>query len=166
MPLQDKRATMGENTTMMINGTPVNDPETGKVIYSTWGGLNDAMRNTVNTIGLAATENTFGTLGGTSSIITRASQFSPGTRITYSAANRNYRHRAMFIHSTGLKDDAWALTISGSRRWAQEGYIENFYEDTPTSFRWKGSLAIIFRVHCFGSPCAAAGGIAVQEAYD
>lgn len=160
----------GENTTMMINGTPVNDPETGKVIYSTWGGLNDAMRNTVNTIGLAATENTFGTLGGTSSIVTRASQFSPGTRITYSAANRNYRHRAMFLHSTGLKDDAWALTISGSRRWAQEGYVEGtFYEAYAyfISLERKFSNNHSFGFTVFGSPMRSGrSGIAVQEAYD
>src|SRR5690554_5552261 len=30
-----------ENSSVLINGVPVNDPETGRAYYSTWGGLND-----------------------------------------------------------------------------------------------------------------------------
>lgn len=159
-----------ENSTVLINGIPVNDPETGRAFYSTWGGLNDAMRNTVNTIGLGASEFTFGGVGGTNNIVARASQYRPNTQVTYSAANRSYRHRTMFTHSTGMVDDKWAMTISGSRRWAQEGYVEGTFYDAFAYFfsaerKFNENHSFGFTV--FGSPMKSGrSGIAVQEAYD
>lgn len=159
-----------ENSTVLINGVPVNDPETGRAFYSTWGGLNDAMRNTVNTIGLGASEYTFGGVGGTNNIVARASQYRPNTQITYSAANRSYRHRTMFTHSTGMVDDKWAMTISGSRRWAQEGYVEGTFYDAFAYFfsaERKFNENHSFGFTIFGSPMKSGrSGIAVQEAYD
>ena len=159
-----------ENSTVLINGIQVNDPETGRAFYSTWGGLNDAMRNTVNTIGLAPSEVGFGGFGGTNNIIVRASQNRPDTRITYSAANRSYRHRTMFTHSTGMVDDTWAMTISGSRRWAQEGYVEGTFYDAYAYFfsaERKINQSNSFGFTVLGSPMRSGrSGIAVQEAYD
>ena len=34
-----------ENNSVLINGTDVSDPENGRVSFTDWGGLNDAMRN-------------------------------------------------------------------------------------------------------------------------
>lgn len=159
-----------ENSSVLINGVPVNDPETGRAFYSTWGGLNDAMRNTVNTIGLAPTEFGFGGFGGTNNIVVRASQNRPDTRLTYSAANRSYKHRTMFTHSTGMVDDTWAMTISGSRRWAQEGYVEGTFYDAFAYFfsaERKINQSNSFAFTVFGSPMRSGrSGIAVQEAYD
>jgi hypothetical protein len=159
-----------ENSTVLINGVQVNDPETGRAYYSTWGGLNDAMRNTVNTIGLNASESAFGAVGGTNNIITRATQFRPDTRITYSAANRSYKNRIMFIHSTGLVEDKWALTISGSRRWAQEGFVDGTFYDAFSYFistERKFSKNHSFGFTVFGAPMRSGrSGISVQEAYD
>ncbi|PKP38948.1 MAG: hypothetical protein CVT98_04055 [Bacteroidetes bacterium HGW-Bacteroidetes-15] len=159
-----------ENSTVLINGVPVNDPETGRAFYSTWGGLNDAMRNTVNTIGLGASEVTFGGVGGTNNIMVRASQYRPNTQVTYSAANRSYRHRTMFTHATGMVDDKWAMTISGSRRWAQEGYVDGTFYDAFAYFfsaERKLNQNHSFGFTIFGSPMKSGrSGIAVQEAYD
>ena len=159
-----------ENSTVLINGVPVNDPETGRVFYSTWGGLNDAMRNTVNTIGLAPSEVAFGGFGGTNNIQIRPSQNGMDTRITYSAANRNYRNRLMFTHSTGMVDDSWAMTISGSRRWAQQGYVDGTFYDAYAYFvalERKFNESNSFTFTAFGAPSKSArSGIAVQEVYD
>jgi hypothetical protein len=38
--------------------------------------------------------------------------------------NTNYSWRSMVTHNSGLMDNGWAYSISGSRRWAQEGYFE------------------------------------------
>ena len=35
----------------------------------------------------------------------------------------------MFTHSTGLSKKGWAFTFSGSRRWANEGYVPGTYYD-------------------------------------
>lgn len=159
-----------ENSTVMINGVVMNDPETGRAFYSNWGGLNDAMRFTVNTIGLGAAENIFGTIGGTTNITTRSSQYRPETRITYSSANRSYRNRLMFIHSTGMKEDKWSMTIAGSKRWAQEGYVEGTFYDAYAYFfaaERKFNENHSFNFTLFGSPSKSGrSGIAVQEAYD
>jgi hypothetical protein len=159
-----------ENSTVLINGIPVNDPETGRTFFSTWGGLNDVMRNTINTIGLGASEVAFGGFGGTNNIELRASKYRPDTRISYSSANRSYRHRTMFTHSTGLVDDKWAMTISGSKRWANEGYVEGTFYDAYAYFfsaerKFNANHSFGFTV--FGAPMKSArSGIAVQEAYD
>lgn len=159
-----------ENSSVLINGVIVNDPETGRAFYSSWGGLNDAMRNTVNTIGLAPSEYIFGGVAGTNNFVIRPSDNRADTRITYSAANRSYRNRAMFTHSTGLVDNSWALTISGSRRWAQEGYVKGTFYDAYAYFvalekKYDEKNSFVFTA--FGSPSKSArSGIAVQEAYD
>ena len=38
--------------------------------------------------------------------------------------NTNYSWRSMFTQNSGLMENGWAYSISGSRRWAQEGYFE------------------------------------------
>ena len=161
-----------ENTTVMINGIPVNDPETGRAFYSNWGGLNDATRMTVAHEGIGASRENFGGIGGATNIITRASQYSPNTRVTFSNSNRSYAHRAMFTHSTGMQENGWALTLSGSRRIAQEGqgYVEGTFYDAWGYFlsaerkiNNQHSLGLI----AFGAPSETGRpGVATQEAYD
>lgn len=159
-----------ENTTVMINGIPVNDPETGRAFYSTWGGLNDATRMTVGHSGIGISRENFGGIGGATNITTRASQYSPNTRITYSNSNRSYTHRAMFTHSTGMQDNGWALTLSGSRRVAEEGYVEGTFYDAFGYFlsverklNNSHSLGLI----AFGAPSKTGRpGVSTQEAYD
>jgi hypothetical protein len=159
-----------ENTIVMINGIAVNDPETGRAFYSTWGGLNDATRMNVSYEGIGISKENFGGIGGATNIITRASQYSPGTRITYSNTNRSYAHRAMFTHSTGMQNNGWALTISGSRRMAQDGYVEGTFYDAYSYFlsaerklNARNSLAFT----ALGSPSVSGRpGVATQEVYD
>lgn len=109
---------------LYMNGVPVNDPESGFAAWSSWGGLNDVTRNRESKNGLAPAEFSFGGLGGASYINTRASQQRKGTRLSYASTNRTYTNRLMFTHSTGLMENGTAFTISGSRRWAEEGYVE------------------------------------------
>jgi hypothetical protein len=159
-----------ENTLVMINGIPVNDPETGRAFYSTWGGLNDATRMTVGHSGIGVAREHFGAIGGATNIVTRASQYSPTTRMTYSNANRSYVHRAMFTHATGMQDNGWALTISGSRRSAEEGYVKGTFYDAWAYFvsaerRLNDRHSIGFIG--FGAPSRTGRpGVATQEAYD
>jgi hypothetical protein len=123
-----------ENTTVSINGVPLNDMETGRPYWSSWGGLNDATRNKEITSGIAATNYGFGGIGGSTNMITRASSFSKGMKFTYSMTNRSYRNRLMFLGSTGMMENGWAFTASVSRRWAQEGYVEGTFYDAYSYF--------------------------------
>ena len=108
----------------MINGISMNKIYDGRPQWSNWGGLNDATRNQEFTLGSAPSDYTFGGILGTQEINTRASLYRKGTRISQSGTNTNYSWRSMFTHNSGLMENGWAYSISGSRRWAREGYFE------------------------------------------
>jgi len=159
-----------ENTSVLINGIPANDRETGRAYWSTWGGLNDATRNKEIESGISASNVSFGGAGGVTNIITRASSFRKQTKFTYSSTNRSYRNRLMFLYSTGMMKNGWAFTASGSRRWAQEGYVEGTFYDA-----WGYFLAVEKKINNqhsigfigFGSPNKRGrNGVSVQEALD
>jgi len=122
-----------ENSLIYFNNIPVNDQEDGFVFWNAWGGLNDVVRGRSSSIGLQATEYSFGGVGGAVSIDTRASSHRKQLRVSYAVSNRTYRHRIMATYSTGMKN-GWALTLSGSRRWAEEGYVPGTSYDAWSYF--------------------------------
>lgn len=153
-----------------IGNTPISDVETGRTTWALWGGLNDATRNKVSVNGLAPSDFSFGNLGGVTNIITRASQHRAQTKLTYSLTNRTYTNRLMFTHSTGMMDNNWAVTVSGSRRWGNGGYIEGTYYDA-----WAGFIGVERRLNeqhslaftAFVAPVRRGmQGGSTQEAYD
>jgi len=134
-PLRFKiRGYDADYTDVSINGIPMENLESDYVSWSNWGGLNNVTKNQVTTLGLTESDVSFGSVGGTSDIVMRASEYRKGTNITYSSLNKAYRNRAMATYSTGLMDNGWALTVSGSRRWAQEGYTEGTFYDAWSYF--------------------------------
>ncbi len=159
-----------ENMFVLINGVPVNNPETGRAIWSTWGGLNDVTRFMEIRPMLTASRVHFGGVGGFSHIETRASNFFKGTRASYGISNRMFRHRIMITHASGMDKKGWAYAFSFSRRWAQEGYVEGTFMDAyayffsvEKKFNDKHTLGLTV----FGAPnIQGRQGIAVQEAYD
>lgn len=157
-------------TPTYIGNSLINDSETGRTLWAIWGGLNDATRNNTFINGLETASNSFGSIGGISNIITRPSQQRVQTKITYSASNRSYTHRAMFIHSTGMMNNGWAVTASGSRRWGQEGYIGGTFYDA-----WAYYVGLERKINdehsleftAFSSPVRRGmQGGSVQEIYD
>ena len=159
-----------ENMTVMMNGIPVNDMETGRAYWSSWGGLNDATRNKEISIGISPSNYTFGGVGGTTNMITRASSFRKGVKLTYSSTNRSYRNRLMVTAATGMQDNGWAFTVSASRRWAQEGYVEGTFYDA-----WGYFLSAEKKINehhsigliGYGAPTLRGkNGVSVQEALD
>ena len=112
-----------ENTTVLINNIPLNELENGRVYWSQWGGLNDVLRNRQTDVGIAPMDYTFGGIGGAQTIDTRASTQWKQTRVSYMRANRSYNNRIMATHSTGMMSNGWAISVSGSRRWAEESYV-------------------------------------------
>jgi hypothetical protein len=121
-------------TQIMMNGIPFNDPETGWQPYGEFSGLNDVMRNRYSSVGLDATEFAMGDLGGATNIDTRASSQRKQLRASYSITNRIYRNRVMLTYNTGLLPGGWALSVSGSHRWAQEGYVPGTFYDGYSYF--------------------------------
>ncbi|MBX2979745.1 MAG: TonB-dependent receptor plug domain-containing protein [Flavobacteriales bacterium] len=158
------------NMLVSINGILVNDMESGWATWSMWAGLNDITRWMQVRTGVSASRLNFGGLGGYTDIHMRASEMRKGVRTSYASTNRAYRNRVMFTYNTGLRKDGWAFTISGSRRWAEEGYAEG------TSFNAYAYLVSAekrlndrhsFVFTGFGAPMIQGRqGLAIQEAYD
>ncbi len=113
-----------EYATTMLNGITMNKIYDGRPQWSNWGGLNDATRNQEFTTGSAPSDYTFGGILGTQEINTRASSYRKGTRVSFSSTNTNYSFRTMATHVSGMNKNGWAFVVSGSRRWADEGYFE------------------------------------------
>ena len=156
-------------TQILINGVDMANLETGNTYWSNWGGLNNVTRYKNTTVGLNASDVTFGNVGGSTDIQMQPSAFRSGSRITYSLANRSYRNRVMFTYSTGLLKNNWAFTISGSHRWANEGYVEGTFYDSWAYYvgieKKTNKHDIILNV--FASPTKRGKqGASVQEAYD
>ncbi len=159
-----------DNTLISLNGVLVNDFETWRTTWWKWGGLNDVTRNMTVRTGIQPSVYNFGGLGGFSEIDGRAGNFRKGTKVSYALSNRSYRHRLMATSSTGMMENNWAFTVSLSRRWADEGYVEGTFYDAYSYFlsaekriNDKHSFGFIG----FGAPNKSArNGMATQEAYD
>ena len=113
-----------QNGKVLLNGVPMNKFFDGRPQWNNWGGLNDATRNQQFTHGLQPSEYNFGGILGTTNIDTRPSGLRPGTRLSTSTSNRTYSGRLMATHTSGLQKNRLAYSISASRRWAEEGYVD------------------------------------------
>jgi hypothetical protein len=159
-----------ENTSVLMNGIPMNNIESGRVFWSVWGGLNDATRNKDIKTGITSSKLCFGGIGGVTDISIRASSYSKGMKLTYSSSNRSYKNRIMYTMSTGMMDNNWAVTFSGSRRWANEGYIKGTFYNAYSFFlslEKKLNDSHSFGLIGFTTPNERGKqGASTQEAYD
>ncbi|MGQ0738235.1 MAG: TonB-dependent receptor [Bacteroidota bacterium] len=112
-----------------MNGIPMENLDNGFTPFGLWGGLNDVLRNREISIGLRYNTFAFGDIGSNTNIDSRASKQRKQTSLSYAYSNRNYDHRIMLTHSTGMSKKGWAFTVSGSRRYAGEGYVPGTYYD-------------------------------------
>ncbi|NJL75251.1 MAG: TonB-dependent receptor [Saprospiraceae bacterium] len=159
-----------ENTTVLLNGIPTNDLEDGRVYWSAWGGLNDVTRYQEISLGLGAAFTSFGGVGGVTQIDTRASSQRKTLRFSYASSNRSYRNRLMATYNSGPLNGGWAVSLSGSRRWAEEGYAEGTFYDGWSYFASIDKLIgkkHLLNLTFLGAPIKRGKeGAAVQEIYD
>lgn len=155
--------------TTYINGVNFNGLERGGFNYSSLGGLNDAMRNQEELTAIEANPISFGNLGSTTNINTKASSYAAGTKTGVAFSNRSYKVRASVLHSTGLMPSGWAFTASAAMRYADEGILEGtFYKSAAyflsaeKVFNKKHSLSLV----TFGAPTMRGQSSAsTQEVY-
>ncbi len=159
----------GENTDVYMDNLPMNDLEDGRAYWNQWGGLNDVFRSRENTVGLDPVNFTFGGFGGSAGIQTTAANQRKQIRISYSASNRSYTHRLMGTYNTGLLPKGWAVSLSASRRWAKEGYVDGTSYDGWSYF---AAVEKVLKNHninltVFGAPIKRGKtSPTVQEAYN
>lgn len=110
------------NVAMLINGIPVNDMEWGGVYMSNWANLSDVASSIQTQRGLGATMISTPSIGGTINIVTRTIDVEKGGSLWYGMGNDGMNNIGMKF-STGLMKNGWAITVLGSRKWA-DGYIQ------------------------------------------
>jgi hypothetical protein len=164
------RGYSGENQTVMINGVPVNNMETGVASWSSWGGLNDVTRFMEVRNGVGSCRYNFGGVGGYSNIDTKASSFKKGSRVSYALTNRVFRQRLLASYSTGMLPNGFALTFAGSIRYSKEGYVDGTFFNAAAyyvSVDKKLNDKHLISFTGFGAPTVQGRqGPAVQEAYN
>lgn len=101
------------NIGVMINGVPVNDMESGKVYWSNWAGLSDVTRSQQVQRGLGASKVAIPSVGGTINILTNSTDAKKGGSFSYGIGNDGME-KEMLTLSSGLMDNGWAVTFSGS----------------------------------------------------
>ena len=122
------------NGTVLINGVPMNKFFDGRPQWNNWGGLNDVVRNQEFTNSLTLNPYTFGGILGNTNINTRPSGMRPGLRLSSSLSNRTYRGRLMATYNSGEKESGLAYSVSASRRWAKEGFVQGTLYDAYSFF--------------------------------
>ena len=119
---------------VLLNGVKMNKLFNGRPQWSNWGGLNDVLRNQIFTQNMNASTTTFGSLVGSTDMLTEASNYKKGVKISYAASNRSYKGRAMASYSSGLLKSGWAYTFSASKRFAKQGFREGTVYDANSFF--------------------------------
>jgi hypothetical protein len=109
---------------LLINGIEMNKIQNGRPQWSNWGGLNDVQRNRDFSMGMRVADINFGDIAGTTNINMRASSIRSGGSVSYAAANRSYRGRAMGSFSSGPTLSGWAYSLMISRRYGDRGFTE------------------------------------------
>ncbi|MFH0893216.1 MAG: TonB-dependent receptor [Bacteroidota bacterium] len=159
-----------ENNTVLMNGVILNDAESGRPVYSDWGGLNDATRFKEYSLGTQPAAYSFGNVGGVTNFTSRPSQQRKMNKLSYSLSNRSYDNRLTYTLNTGTMPNGWSFSFNGSHRWAMEGFTAGTWYDAWAWFAGaekqindKHSVSLV----TFGSPFKRAmSSAATQEAYD
>jgi outer membrane receptor protein involved in Fe transport len=115
------RGFSSENIAVMINGIPVNDMEWGGIYWSNWAGLSDVTRSMQTQRGLGASKISSPSVGGSINILTKTTDMKKGGSVFSGVGNDGYKKTAVTL-STGLMDNGYAITFSGSKT-EGDGYI-------------------------------------------
>tara|TARA_R110000796_G_scaffold250788_2_gene380549 strand:+ start:41272 stop:44001 length:2730 start_codon:yes stop_codon:yes gene_type:complete len=123
-----------QNSKVLINGIEMNKFYDGRPQWNNWGGLNDVTKNQQFTNGLSASEYSFGGVLGVTNLNTRPSEIRQGLRFSSSASNRTYGARVMATYTSAFENTGFAYSLSGSRRWAKQGYMNGTFYDAFSFF--------------------------------
>ncbi|MGL4332367.1 MAG: carboxypeptidase-like regulatory domain-containing protein [Bacteroidales bacterium] len=159
-----------EYSATYINGVSFNDGERGRFNYSMLGGMNSLFKQKDVINYSDASSFGFGAVGGSTNIMTNASQYAPGGSVSLAATNRAYVLRGMGTFSTGLMQNGWAFTGGLIYRWSKEGAWDGtFYNSwgyffgAEKVFNDRHSIALT----TFGAPTQRGQQSATtQEMYD
>lgn len=110
------------NVAVLINGVPMNDMEWGGIYWSNFAGLSGVTSSMQTQRGLGAAIISAPSIGGTINITTKGLDAKKGGSVWYGTGNDGLNDVGMNV-STGLMSNGWAITVLGSKKWAN-GYIQ------------------------------------------
>ncbi len=147
------RGFAASNVAVLINGVPINDMENGWVYWSNWAGLSDVTRTMQIQRGIGASKLAISSVGGTINILTKTTDMEKGGTVSYSMGNNGYT-KAGFTVSTGMYDNGWAVTVSGSHT-KGDGYVKGTNFDAYSYYfnaskRFSSNSQLSFNI--FGAP--------------
>ena len=152
-----------------INGTPMNDMESGQFRYSLVGGLNQQTRTVEFALPFESNNFAMTNMGGSNNYNFRAGSMAAGQRLTLSAANRNYTLRAMYTYASGFNSKGWAIAANLTYRLANRGYVEGTFYNALSYFfavqkQWKNGHSL--SLSTWGNPTErSTQGASTDEAY-
>lgn len=119
------------NTSILINGQPVNDMENGAVYWSNWQGLTDVASGIQIQRGIGASRLAVPSVGGTISIFTKASERTQGGSVAQVIGNDAYT-KTTATYSTGKNEKGWSSSFLLSK-WSGDGYV-NFTKGSGLTY--------------------------------
>ncbi|HWB63542.1 MAG TPA: carboxypeptidase-like regulatory domain-containing protein, partial [Chitinophagales bacterium] len=102
------------NVAYVVNGLPINDPETGAIYWSDFTGITDVARSIQVQRGLGASKIIVPSFGGTVNVITRTTDQEKGGFVSEGIGSYGYNKTSIMV-STGRTAGGWAATVQGSR---------------------------------------------------
>jgi hypothetical protein len=159
----------GDNFTTYMNGVETEDLTSGYSSYSLWSGLTDETRNRYTTLGLQSNPFSFGGIGSSTFIDTRASKQRQQTSISFTQTNSLVKSSFSVTYSTGMSKKGWAFSFSGDRRYSDEGYVPGTYYNGWGYFAGidkKIGKKQLLSLVVFGAPSESGGqGHATKESF-
>lgn len=123
-----------EEQMVWLNGIPMASSYDNKPDWSSWGGLNEVLRNAQYHPGSANPVHGFSNLGGSTCIATSASSYKPGSQISTAISNNSYTNRFTVSHFTGMQKSGWAAAFLATRRFASQGRFSGTSYDANSLF--------------------------------
>lgn len=110
------------NTSVIINGQPVNDMENGWVYWSNWAGLQDVASGVEIQRGIGASKLAVPSVGGTINIVTKTTDKEQGGFANIGVGNDGYL-KTTLAYDTGELDNGFSAGILLGR-WQGNGYVD------------------------------------------
>ena len=115
------------NVSILINGIPINDMENGWVYWSNWSDIHELTNSIQMQRGLSVVNLATPSIGGTINIITDPAQDSRQILVKQELGSDRYI-RSTVLLSSGLIDNKFAVTLSGSRK-TGDGTVDGTWTD-------------------------------------
>jgi len=116
------------NVSVLVDGIPVNDMETGGVYWNNWFGLDLVTQTMQVQRGLGASKLALPAIGGTVNIVTVGIENKKKTSVKQEFGSFGMT-RTTLGHTSGRLDGGWGFTFSGSYKHGG-GYVAQTYTDS------------------------------------